>query len=61
MQKIDFAGNPLFNDVDFAIDTTFQLHAITEHDVVPHVPGLYGGSALGVDGVLASIYKDNIT
>ncbi len=58
--SISITNNPIVDDVDYRLDCVFNLHTITEPDIIRHVTSLRGGSAPGCDNVPASVLKQNI-
>jgi hypothetical protein len=58
--SIDSGGDPVVDDTDFRLNTNFTFNTVTENDIEQHVTALRGGSAPGLDGVSASILKENV-
>lgn len=56
---IDSSGPPVVKDNDFAVDSTFSLHTITENDLRRYITSMRGGSAPGYDCVPASFLINN--
>jgi len=57
---INSSGPQVLNDSDYALHSVFTLRTVTEQDVIRHVMSLRGGSSPGLDGVPASVLKNNL-